>query len=1049
MDPSREILFGLMALQVGLVDQAQFLATVRACCRDGDWPLRDELVARGVLDPEECALLATLVAKDLKRHGGEVRNSLAALPVDPSTRSCLATIGDFGGDSESATTLADLEQGNTQAGVATGQDTSYTVGAATGDGQRFRILRPHARGGLGSVFVALDLELNREVALKQILDHHADEPASRQRFVLEAEVTGGLEHPGIVPVYGLGTYSDGRPYYAMRFIRGVSLKEAIDRFHVLEPRSGPLSVRTRARSAADETSRGLELRRLLHRFLDVCNTMDYAHSRGVLHRDIKPGNIIVGKHGETLVVDWGLAKATGRGEADAEEHTLLPGSASGSTDTLPGSTLGTPAYMSPEQARGDLQALGPRSDVYSLGATLYCILTGKPPLEGGDVVVLLPKAERGEFPRPRELDPLIDPALEAVCLRAMATNAADRYPSSRALADDIERWMADEPVSAYREPISRRARRWAMRNRTAVTAAAGALVAGVVGLTSVLIVQTQAKADIAEALRREMLANLALGTANDELGRSKAAVQAQYELAMEAIRTFHTGVAEDFLLSEDKFKALRDNLLRSAADFYTRLEGLLKDRTDRSSRAALAQAYFELGRLTSRIGTQPDALAVHRQALAIRRGLAARPAADADAMADVARSLQQVGLLQEAMGDATAALASYGEGVRICDAIARAGTLLDPVASVKSDILFDSGWLQSQVDRPERALASYLACRTIRQQLADSHPSAKEHRSNLASTDVALGILQADTGQPSAALGSFERACDVLRALSRTYPDDMRIKRSLGPALNELGLLLSQIGRSAEGLEAYHECLAIWQEVESKHPAVTEFRSRVALIESNIGVLHAEAGRWQEALGWLRKALEIRQQLADASPSAINHQKNLAFSLNSLVDTLDHLGRPGEAQKLLERTMRIGQRLTSGHPDDVPFAEIFANSLGLAGRFKQRANQPVQAAALYRRAIAMTEVITRIQPNGVHHFSLAALRSQLAGVALIDSSAVASAEARAAADRAIEDLRRSIRSGYDKVQEILHDKEFDPLRSRADFQLLVNDLSFPANSLAP
>ena len=223
----------------------------------------------------------------------------------------------------------------------------------------------------------------------------------------------------------------------MRFIKGDSLKEAIDQFHQRtaanrfpSPRLSPwerspqdvggegtgegLGVRGSAghgarAGQAPAASRDLALRKLLRRFLDVCNAIDYAHSRGVIHRDIKPANIIVGKFGETLVVDWGLAKAVGRADPSAGEQTLAP-SSSGSSETLPGSALGTPAYMSPEQARGELDRLGPRSDVYSLGATLYCLLCGKPPFEGDDVGVMLRAVHEGQFPRPSQLDPSLDRA---------------------------------------------------------------------------------------------------------------------------------------------------------------------------------------------------------------------------------------------------------------------------------------------------------------------------------------------------------------------------------------------------------------------------------------------------------------------------------------------------------------------------------------------------------------------------------------------------------------------------------------------------------------
>jgi serine/threonine-protein kinase len=347
----------------------------------------------------------------------------------------------------------------------------------------------------------------------------------------------------------------------MRFIRGDSLKGAIDHFHS----DGAL------KSALGRHSLGL--RKLLRRFTDVCNAIDYAHSRGVLHRDIKPGNIIVGKHGETLVVDWGLAKATGKSEPNAEERTLLPSSSSGSAETLPGSALGTPAYMSPEQARGDLEALGPRSDVYSLGATLYYLLTGKLPMEGDDVGELLRKAQQGDFPRPRELDPSIDKALEAVCLRAMSTQPEHRYASCRALADDVERWMADEPVSAQREPFAERARRWMRRRQTAVATAAAALVVAALGLASVLAVEARA---------------------NSRLKQANAQIQARFDLALEAIKTFHTGVSEEVLLTNVNLKPVRDRLLKDAAEFYKRLEAQLSGQADRGSRRALGQAFSEM-----------------------------------------------------------------------------------------------------------------------------------------------------------------------------------------------------------------------------------------------------------------------------------------------------------------------------------------------------------------------------------------------------------------------------------------------------------------------
>src|SRR5262245_45481251 len=225
-------------------------------------------------------------------------------------------------------------------------------------GERYQVVRLHAQGGLGEVHLAEDAELHRPVALKTIQDEHAADPAARRRFLREAEVAARLQHPGIVPVYGLTVDAAGRPAYAMRFIEGEPLSEAVRRFH--------------AAGARFDSS---AFRQLLQHFVAVCNAVAYAHSRGVVHRDLKPANVMLGRFGETLVVDWGVARTIDRTEAAkaAGEATVRPTVDVAGDRTQMGAAVGTAAYMSPEQAAGRWDVLGPASDVYGLGAVLYCL----------------------------------------------------------------------------------------------------------------------------------------------------------------------------------------------------------------------------------------------------------------------------------------------------------------------------------------------------------------------------------------------------------------------------------------------------------------------------------------------------------------------------------------------------------------------------------------------------------------------------------------------------------------------------------------------------
>ena len=464
----RNLLFGVLALQMDFIDRDALVRGMNAWLLDKAKPLGRILMEQKALDPDAHALLDALVRKRLEKHGGDAERSLAALSSGARAADALKDIND-----------PDLHQSIARLGRPIPPPVAPV--APRDARPRFRILRPHAREALGRVSVALDAELNREVAVKELEEQQAGDPQKRARFLREARVTGGLEHPGVLPVYGLGSFADGRPFYAMRFVRGEHLQDAAARFHA---------------GKGGGAARAVEFRKLLKRFVDVCNTMAYAHSRGVLHRDLKPGNVLLGPYGETLVVDWGLARSLNRreGEPAADARPLIPAAAADVEPTAMGAAVGTPPYMSPEQAAGRLDQLGTASDVYSLGAILYCVLTGKPPFADEDAGAVLRKVERGDFIPPGQLNRRAPPALAAICQKAMARDPAARYPTPLALAADVEHWLADEPASAYREPWLPRLVRWLRRHRVKAAVAAVVLATAVPVLAVGFVLTEQARA---------------------------------------------------------------------------------------------------------------------------------------------------------------------------------------------------------------------------------------------------------------------------------------------------------------------------------------------------------------------------------------------------------------------------------------------------------------------------------------------------------------------------------------------------------------------------
>jgi tetratricopeptide (TPR) repeat protein len=313
--------------------------------------------------------------------------------------------------------------------------------------ERYRLERFHARGGMGEVWLAEDAQIGRRIALKRL---RVAEPRAQERFLHEAQITGQLEHPGIVPLHDLGIGEDGEPFYVMKFVQGRSLKEAIAAFH--------------AAKAAVDWPRDVEFRRLLEVFVDICRAVAYAHHRGVLHRDIKPDNVMLGSYGEALLLDWGLAKVLGQPDVpgDLSSVYVRPGPA---TATRAGDVVGSPAYMSPELATGHADTADQRTDVYLLGATLYEILSGRAPRAGSSQAELVDLARTKSPAPPRKVNARIPRPLEAICLKAMAHGPDQRYASAAALAEDLERYLAGEPVSVYRESLPVRAWRWMRRHQ--------------------------------------------------------------------------------------------------------------------------------------------------------------------------------------------------------------------------------------------------------------------------------------------------------------------------------------------------------------------------------------------------------------------------------------------------------------------------------------------------------------------------------------------------------------------------------------------------------
>jgi serine/threonine-protein kinase len=874
-DPSadRNLIFGLLALQMDFVSREQLLDAMHAWMLDKQTALGEILCRRGVLGEDERQVLDLALEKHIKRHAGDPQASLVAVRVDPAVRASLVALD----DADILASLASSRQLVTEAVLAAARPVAHENGP--GSTIRYSKLRPHAQGGLGEVSVALDVELHREVALKEIQERFADQPDARGRFLREAVITGNLEHPGVVSVYGLGVYPDGRPYYAMRFIKGDSLHEAIRRFHQADA------------GRRDAGERALSLRDLLGRFVAVCNVVAYAHSRGVIHRDLKPANVMLGEFGETLVVDWGLARVLDQHEGDATAAARpLPLSVdTSSAATVAGQVIGTPAFMAPEQARGEHDRVGLASDVFALGATLYCLLTGQAPYAGRDI---LAQAVRADVAPARQHKQSVPAALEAVCRKAMAVGPEQRYRTAQALAEDMQRFLADEPVSAYREPWTTRARRWLRRRRTVVSAIIAALVVAAVG-------SGVATVFLSRAYERESRAKVLAQENEQQAQQQRDRARRNFSRAREAVDRWLTRVSEE-LTDTPQAERLRHTLLEDALAFHERF--MKEEDASPAARLQAARAAAAVGVINWRLSRPGRAEDAYRTAIALLTVLTDEFPEELEYRLELVHAYNYLGTLH------------YGQG---------------------------------GFDRADQAWKTAVA---LHEKVPVDYPDTPSHRHTRAGlTNNQANLLQ-ERGHFKEAEATYRRAIALNSALARAARDRTSYLFDLTIQYDNLAKVLHKLDRDSEAVAAAREALGLAQGLVKQYPTHTPYRVAQADGHFRLGSLALDGQRSEEARKEFRAALALYQALVDDFPFTAGHVSQMGNTLNNLGLLARQQGQLGDARAALEEAIARQQRAMKLSPSSKGFPSQlhrhYVNLLSVLLEQKDGGAAPRAAAAL-------------------------------------------------------------------------------------------------------
>lgn len=979
-----------------------------------------------------------------------------------------------------------------------GNSRQALANVGVGTARRYRVLRAHAKGGLGEVFVARDDELQRNVALKEIQPRFADRLESRARFVLEAEITGGLEHPGIVPVYGFGQYSDGRPFYAMRFIRGKSFAESIADFH--------------SSTEKNRSERALELRKLLGRFVDVCDAIAYAHSRGVLHRDLKPANVMLGDFGETLVVDWGLAKAASKPEntqhvRDQQELDLLqPISGSGVEATVDGSAMGTPAYMSPEQACGRLKELSTSTDIYALGAILYSVLCGQAPIQGDTINQLLEKARAGDIHAPSSILSNVPASLEAVCMKALSHDPKNRYGSARLLADDVESYLADEAVVARVDPLPTRAWRWIRKHRTVSASVAAALFVGSVALA---------------------ISNTLILTEQDRTSEQRDLAVKNFQLARDSVDQYFTDVSQSVLLKTPGMQPLQRQLLEGALDYYTQFTASHQDSTD--LQLEYARALTRVGKIQEILGSHEEAIEALIAARDVFAVQAQRPDSSLEIQVESANSNRLVSkahLLNGNQYEAGRAIdlawrklavlrADFPNDVSVQLSAAETDNALANLHIGRGEFETGTGVLTEAVEQCEALLARYPNDLEVKRMLAFLLSGLASSLAQQSNVEAAIDVYERATQMHEAIVARVDRHTqdvasfantlhnysnamrfqgripealtlantqrDTYRTLMNENPTVLDFQLSYAQANSELGVYNGMSGEHGVALEAFQEANAILTPLAILRPTHVATQRSLATSFVNLAKENEFLGQADEALGLYKRGLDLIREISQANPDVHSVKVGLGRSLQNVALTLVRQEQFDEALPLFEEAETVRTAIVENSPLDPYSRTDLASVLHAKGNVLIDLGRRELAPALYRQAIAQdqfavdTNVPGPFQERVLFHYE--ALIGILKDLDLRDDAETAIDEmvsidtvtpdqlynaacahsvfaGRSAAEgpeggvevmnirqahtqSAVMLLRRAISAGWNDLEHIQQDAELDPIRSGSGFAELL------------